>query len=155
MDFFFFFLERLNIDGILVISVPYGYSLEEMLRRFTTHTDIGNWLKRVLKNLLPKEELIQTEAESPHLHFFTLRKFKSMLRRTNFEILEIKNSAFFFKETFYLFLRLFLKRGSRMFRALDRLDNRSAELMPICLGDGWIIVAKHKYRKTESDKTKH
>ena len=100
--------EKMTQAGVLIISVPAGYSLEEMIRRLTTHTQLGRCLKGKIKNIFFKQEkLIQTEAQSPHLHFFTLRRFKKMLHLSGWEIIDVKNSASFFKEIFYLFKNSF------------------------------------------------
>jgi len=130
-------------DGILIISIPNGQSLEETIRKFTTHTNLGRKIKGFFKKRI-KEEKIQTLAESPHLHFFSLSQFKKLLSKADLDIIAVKNTAAVFKESFYLFLRFFMRRGSRLFHFLDKMDNRLADLIPRWLGDGWMIAAKHK-----------
>lgn len=123
LQFLKFIKNILTREGLIIISIPNGASLEENIRWFTTHTRLGQRIKKNLKRKI-KEEKIQTEAESPHLHFFSLRQFKKLLISTGYEILMLQNSAALFKETYYLFLRFFIKRGSRFFHFLDRIDNK-------------------------------
>lgn len=132
----------LNPDGILIISIPNGTSLLENCRWFLNRTRIGRVLKKILRKTILHREKIQTQADSPHLQFFTLGKFKKILRNADFKILEIKNSSAVFGESFYLFWRFFLKRGSKIFNWMDNCDNRLADMVPRWLGVGWIIISR-------------
>jgi len=140
--FFLKFIKSILIqNGLVIISIPNGTSLEENIRRFTTHTWLGQKIKKFLKKKI-REEKIQTVAESPHLHFFSLRRFKKLLTKAGYEILVIQNSAAIFKEAYYLFLRFFIKRGTRLFHFLDQIDNKLSNWIPNSIGDGWTMMVK-------------
>jgi ubiquinone biosynthesis O-methyltransferase len=130
-------------EGLIIISIPNGTSLEENIRWFTTHTGLGQWIKKGLKRRV-REEKIQTAAESPHLHFFSLSQFKKLLKSAGYEILIMQNSAAIFKEAYYLGLRFFIRRGSKLFHFLDRVDNKISDFIPKPMGDGWTMVVKSR-----------
>lgn len=132
----------LNSDGLLIASIPNGQSLLEFFRWFLGATKFGRVIKKFLRKTILKKETLQSEAESLHQQFFSLKKFKKILQEGGFKILEIKNSSAIFGESFYLFWRFFLKRGSTFFHFLDTYDNQLAERIPTFLAVGWIIVGK-------------
>lgn len=131
--------------GVIIITIPNGNSLEENIRKFSTRNKLGQRVKRSIKQRM-KEETIQALADSPHLHFFSLRQFKKILKSLGYNILVIKNQAAIFKESFYLFLRFFIRRGSRLFRFLDQSDCKLADFVSLNIGDGWMIVAKKEQK---------
>lgn len=151
LQFLNFLKKILDLKGILIISIPNGTSLEENIRKFTTHTSFGRKIKKILKKKI-REEKIQTLAQSPHLHFFSLSQFKKLLALAGFEILTLQNSAAIFKEAYYLFLRFFIKRGSKLFHFLDYIDNYLSGWIPKTIGDGWTMIVKaqdHKNTKAQ------
>ncbi|MEW6407311.1 MAG: methyltransferase domain-containing protein [Patescibacteria group bacterium] len=132
----------LNSNGLLIASIPNGGSLLENFRWFLNQTGIGRAIKKILRKTILKKETIQSQAESPHVQFFSLRRFKKILESTGFKIQEVKNSSAIFGETFYLFWRFFLKRGSKIFNWMDNYDGKIADIIPKWLGVGWIIVSE-------------
>jgi 2-polyprenyl-3-methyl-5-hydroxy-6-metoxy-1,4-benzoquinol methylase len=132
----------LKPKGVLIASIPNGGSLLENFRWFLNQTGIGRSLKKFLRQAILKKETIQSQAESPHIQFFSLGKFKKILESSGFKIKEIKNSSAIFGETFYLFWRFFLKRGSKTFNWMDNCDDKLANIIPEFLGVGWIIISK-------------
>jgi len=131
----------LKDNGLLIITIPNGKSLEERIRKFTTHNKFGNKFKKDIKNKI-KEETIQTRANSPHLHFFSLKKFKKIITNLGYDIIACKNQASIFKEAYYLFLRFIIKRGSGVFKLFDRVDNFLTDITPQSMADGWMFVVK-------------
>lgn len=132
----------LNPGGFLISSIPNGGNLVENLRWFLNQTGFGRAVKKFLRKTILRKETIQSQAESPHIQFFSLGQFKKILERANFKILEVKNSSAIFGETFYLSWRFFLRRGSKLFNFLDSYDNKLADLVPKWLGVGWMIIVK-------------
>ncbi len=134
--------DRLTPGGILVGSVPFGYSVEELFRRFFQRTAFGRYAKKSLRKRILRHEIVQSHAESPHLHFFTWKRLERLLHASRFTLHDRANTSIMFKEFFYLFGRLFMTRGSRTFQMLDTFDNTLAEYLPLWMGDGWMFVAR-------------
>jgi cyclopropane fatty-acyl-phospholipid synthase-like methyltransferase len=132
----------LNEKGFLIITIPNGKSLEERIRKFTTHNKQGLKIKKTIKQKLGKEDIVQSHANSPHLHFFSLKKIEKLITNSGYEIIACKNQASMFKEAYYLFLRFVLKRGSWLFRMFNKIDNFLADITPQSMADGWMFVIK-------------
>ena len=126
--------------GLLLISIPNGHSLEERIRMFTTRTGPGSWLKQWIKKHIGHQDL-QSSASHPHEQFFSLREIESLLRTCGWRPQEVCQAAAFFKEFFYIIGRLFMKRGSAAFHALDAFDAGLASHLPLWMSDGWLIEA--------------
>lgn len=133
----------LKNKGFLIITIPNGKSLEERIRKFTTHNTLGKKFKGSVKKKI-EEEIIQTKANSPHLHFFSLKSFEKVLNNTGYEIIACTNQASIFKEAYYLFLRFIIKRSSWLFKTLNKIDNFLADITPQSMADGWIFVVKSR-----------
>jgi SAM-dependent methyltransferase len=142
-EFFLKFLKNvLKEKGFLIITIPNGKSWEERIRKFTTHNERGQKIKKAIKQKIKKFNSVQSYANSPHLHFFSLKKFEKLLDQAGYDIIACKNQASMFKEAYYLFLRFIIKRGSLLFRIFNRIDNFLADLTPLSIGDGWMLVVK-------------
>lgn len=135
----------LSENGIILFSIPNGYSLEEQIRKILNHTSIGLKIKNFLKNTFIKKEIIQSNADSPHLHFWTWKAFNQFIENSGLQVIQRKNVAVFFKEAFYLFFRIFLKRGGWFFWFFDKIDNFWAERLFLFLGDSWMGEIKKKF----------
>lgn len=131
---------RLAPDGLLLLSVPNGKSLEERLRRFTTHTRAGRALKRAIKRRLRSED-VQSAAAHPHEQFFSWKALQDVLHASGWRTTEADGAAAAFKEFFYLGGKVFLRRGSRIFHLLDALDGFLAPRLPMSVADGWLLEA--------------
>lgn len=131
----------LKKDGLLLLSVPNGTSLEENLRRFTTHTALGRAFKRYIRKNI-RHETVQSQATHPHQVFFSWKKLTRALEKNNLSFEEVTQASAMFKEFFYLGGRLLLKRGSKVFHFLDVLDARLSAFLPLSLSDGWLIASK-------------
>lgn len=129
---------RLTPEGILLLSVPNGKSLEERIRKFTTHTSIGLRLKMWIKKYIGHQS-VQTMALHPHEQFLSLQQWRRLLKKNGWRIHGIRQAAAFFKEFFYLIGRLFIRRGSPWFHRLDAADDSLAGRLPFVMSDGWLI----------------
>lgn len=138
--------QLLNLGGIVIVSIPNGFTWEERIRKFLAHNKLGRKIKKILKRTILKSSPVQSLAESPHLHFFSLKSIKNLFSRSGFKMSKIECQSAFFKECFYLGLRLFVSRGSKLFRFLDELDSKLADKIPLNLADGWMMVLKLKSR---------
>lgn len=118
---------RLVPDGLLLLSVSNGYSLEESIRRFTTHTSFGQWFK---------------VRATRHEQFFSLGTLEQTLRTNGWRIGELSQASALFTEFFGLVGRLFIRRGSAVFHAFDAFDNWLAPHVPMAVSDGWLIDAR-------------
>ena len=128
-------------NGLLLLSVPNGTSFEEFLRRYSTHTAIGRWLKRCIKKCL-RQDTVQSHASHPHEQFFSWPQLTRLLDRSGWGIEASSQAAAVFKEFFYLGGRSFIKRGSDAFQRLDEADARWAKRLPIDMADGWLIECR-------------
>jgi len=134
--------QLLSDKGIFLISIPNGFSIEEVVRRFSTHTKIGRGIKKHLRKKLFKKENVQSAADSPHLFFFSLKSFTKVLQANDFCLTDVKNGSLFFKGFFYLLARSFISRKSRLFQILDRIDYILADKILLDLGEDWLISAR-------------
>ncbi len=128
-------------DGLLLVSVPNGWSLEECCRRVTTHTRLGRWIKHHVKLALGNADL-QSIAVSPHEHFFSWSALTGQLYLTGWKVKHEAASAAWFKEFFYLGARAWFTRGSHVFHTLDAWDAALASRLPRWLADGWLLEAR-------------
>ncbi len=128
-------------DGILLLSVPNGKSLKEKIRKFTTHTRFGRFLKRNIKRWIGHQG-IQSAASHPYEQYFSWAELRCTLRQSGWKISEMNPAAAVFKEFYYLLGRLFLRRGSRFFHAFDAWDARLSMHLPVSMMDGWLLEAR-------------
>ncbi len=137
---------KLNDNGLFLISVPNGWSLEEMVRHLVQHTSWGQKLKSFVrrKNILPKSNT-QSNADSPHVHFWSYNKWHKEFTAAGFKIEKTFKVSWFFKQFYYLGGRRFVKPNSKVFCFLDWLDDKLVRVLPKCWADGWIIVMRKKY----------
>lgn len=134
--------EHLDPKGLLFLSVPNGKTLEERVRRFTTHTAIGRRAKGWFKRRIGNHD-VQSSVSHPHEQFFTWNALVRTLGKAGFRARHAVALSAGFKGFFYLGGRLILKRGSRAFHALDRWDAALASHTPIELADGWLMEATY------------
>ncbi len=127
--------------GLFLLSVPNGKSLEERIRRFTTHTSVGRWIKARMKRVILQQD-VQSAVKNPHEQFFSLRALRSLLFANGWRVYDVRPAAAIFKEFYYLVGRLCIRRGSRMFHSLDAFDDACVRRLPLSVADGWLIEAK-------------
>jgi glycosyltransferase involved in cell wall biosynthesis/2-polyprenyl-3-methyl-5-hydroxy-6-metoxy-1,4-benzoquinol methylase len=128
-------------DALVLFSVPNGKSLEERLRRFSTHTALGRALKRFVKRRIG-HEAVQSAAEHPHVQFFSWKELRRVLDAAGYVVSEVTPAAAWFKEWFYVIGRLMVRRGSVFFHACDRLDAAMAPYLPRSVADGWLLETR-------------
>jgi len=111
---------RLEPGGLLLLSVPNGKSLEERIRKVTTHTAVGKTVKNAIKRRVVKHQDVQSLAEHPHEQFFSRSELLDCLYGNGWKVEAMQGAAAWFKEFYYLFGRLFMRRGSPTFHSLDK-----------------------------------
>ncbi len=132
---------HLSSVGLLLLSVPNGKSLEERIRRFTTHTKTGKAIKVGIKGRVRHEE-IQSEAGHPHELFFSLKDWQESLMKSGWRMMWVDSAAALFKEFFYLGGRYVMRRGSGLFHLFDLWDSHLSSVIPLGISDGWLIEAR-------------
>ncbi len=139
------FLSMLAPSGRLVLSVPNGKRVEERIRKILTHTVLGLRFKRFLKkHKVLSVETVQSHAESPHLHFWSYNDIVQLCYDAGFTVVNSRQASSGFKELYYLFLRFFLSRTSKVFHLLNGLDSRLARFLPMPIADGWLVTTVRK-----------
>jgi len=68
-----------------------------------------------------------------------LNALQRTLHEAGWRVRDIRQGSAFFKEFYYLFGRLFLKRGSSFFHTLDAIDGKLSPIIPLTMADGWLI----------------
>lgn len=136
--------QRLVPGGLLLLSVPNGWSLEEIIRRFVQHTHFGQKLKHWLRKsrALPKCSA-QSHADSPHVHFWGAFHWRKVFVAAGFKLENLWNVSLFFKQWYYLGMRRFIKPGSGAFKALDSFDSKLVSIIPKCCADGWVMTFRN------------
>ena len=132
---------HLSSVGLLLLSVPNGKSLEERIRRCTTHTRIGKMVKVGIKRRMKHDE-VQSEAGHPHELFCSLHEWQDILIQSGWRMMWVETAAALFKEFFYLGGRYAMRRGSATFHVFDAWDNRLSNVTPLRIADGWLIEAR-------------
>lgn len=127
--------------GLFLISVPNGWSAEELARRFAQHTAAGKWLKSLVRasGVLPKTNA-QSAADSPHVQFNSFSAWHDVFTSAGFSLEDAANVSLTFKQFFYLGARRFIEPESDMFKFLDALDGILVRDLPLCLADGWVMA---------------
>jgi len=134
------FLKR---NGLLICTIPNGYCVEEIIRHFLDSTILGKKIMPTLRSLILKRGQIQTSNLAVfHLSYFTKKKFENILKNSGFRVIKFMNISFIFKQAFYIFLWIFIKRGSFMFRKLNEWDSMLSCYMPTSLANTWFFVSK-------------
>lgn len=131
----------LSPNGLLLVTVPNGWCMEEILRRAINASALTKMFKRFLKRHMRSTD-VQSPSESPHLQFFTLRRISTLLSSVGFSIERVSGSASFIHELYYILGRLFIQRGSSLFHRLDRLDEIVTNHIPLSCASGWIFYAR-------------
>jgi cyclopropane fatty-acyl-phospholipid synthase-like methyltransferase len=130
--------------GLLIISVPNGWSLEEMVRRFLQQTGVGRRIKTWLrKGALPKCTG-QSASDSPHVHFNSLRAWRSLFRSSGFTEELCVSVSYFVKQFFYLGGRRLVRPGGRFMRSFEWLDANVLTVLPTSWADGWLMSWRAK-----------
>ena len=142
-------MSRLLRDtGWIFMTIPNGFGPWEVFNRIESRS----WLHRVLyfpfywpvylRNCFfpsrkkgmehqPREKYGCTlNWASPHLQFWTLGRFRSLLEKKHFRVVRILNTSFSF-----CWLPFYHRLKSR---ALDNLDIRIADFLPHVMVSGWI-----------------
>ncbi|MFC1533101.1 class I SAM-dependent methyltransferase [Thermodesulfobacteriota bacterium] len=139
----------LSRGGLLIITVPNGYSILESYWRLLTwlkSKKIGVILKRA-KNVVLKSNTkgtIETaNIDDYHVQHFSLKKMSELLASENLQIVKCENASSILMDIQYIFLKLFIKAGTPTFRALDRMDGFLARLSPYCFSTGWMLSVKY------------
>lgn len=131
----------LNMDGIIILTVPNGRGPRELFvtRPFlfiTHHFNLLNKCIGFLKKILGYHGSDQSKAENlEHLHFFTLKKIRSLAKKNGFQIVK-KGKSDFIENTFPV--SIFTKR----IYSLKVWDNMIADYLPYFMVSGFFTVWK-------------
>lgn len=149
-DLLFAMKKRLKEDGICVVTIPNGYGPKEMEIRFWKLLESLGVIKilRFLKHLIaPKNRNKENgnkgstfkdtlNLESPHIQFFSYKKFQKMVETSGFFIEKQHNRRF-----------LSGPLSDRFLLKSNRLVNwnvRIANILPYYLVSSWMFILKIK-----------
>ncbi|MBI4276791.1 methyltransferase domain-containing protein [Candidatus Uhrbacteria bacterium] len=138
----------LTSGGLLIGSVPNGWSLEEGLRRLLQRTGSGRNMKRGLRSTILPHEIVQSHAESPHVQYFSWGRLHPLVRDAGFVVRERVSSSIFFHGLYYIVGRFCMTRGSRLFHFLDAIDTFLAPYFPRWMGEGWLFACAKRNSKS-------
>jgi 2-polyprenyl-3-methyl-5-hydroxy-6-metoxy-1,4-benzoquinol methylase len=123
---------HLEPNGFVIISIPNGYCLWEIVvSRGLYKTRIGLWIYRSkLVRFLSgtKTSFYSMNSGSFHEKFFTLHKFKSLVKENGFSITTINNTD------------LGILPEWKWLKFLKSIECRIANITPKLLAGGWIVV---------------
>ncbi|MCP4267830.1 MAG: methyltransferase domain-containing protein [Candidatus Brocadiaceae bacterium] len=123
-------------SGITIINIPNGYSIYEILfSRICQKIRITKLFHKLPKRIYTALTGSDTPYDSlnvfcDHVQFFLFHRFKSLLRKSGFQLLDTANIG----------LGLFL--GWKCFRTLKYLECKLANYVPHSLAGSWVFVAK-------------
>lgn len=135
--------KMLKQNGLLIITIPNGLSMEETIRRAMNFNPAMKSVKKSAQAKMLEKE-VQTPAKSPHLHFWSALAIQSLIKSADFKITDFRAASFLFKEAYYVIGRFFMKRGSWLFHKFDGFDSNMAKFVPPIFGSGFLIVCKKK-----------
>lgn len=143
--------------GICIITIPNGYGPKEMENRLyqllyglLSRLKLIGTLRSLLRFLISKrragwtreveseDSIVQDtlNAESPHIQFFTLRRFKSLLNKCGLSIVKMENRRFLSGP----FSGTIIDRSKRL---ID-WHIKVATMLPPCLVSSWMFVVKYR-----------
>ncbi|MBI2426330.1 MAG: class I SAM-dependent methyltransferase [Candidatus Kerfeldbacteria bacterium] len=133
--------EILAPNGLLLVTVPNGWCVEEILRRIANANLVTKHAKRRLKQMMQSRD-VQSPSDSPHVQFFTLRAIRSRIQEAGFTIEQACGSSSLIRELYYILGRFFIRRDFSLFRRLDTLDGKLTDHVPAHFASGWILHAR-------------
>lgn len=131
----------LNQNGIIIVTIPNKFSLEEIIRKFFSQNKFLNKIKNKIKEKF-NTDTIQSSHNTPHLHFFSYSAFKKIARKANLQIIKQASQSAGFKSFYYIYGRFFLNRKSSLFHISDQIDNFIASSVQVPYGDGMMFILK-------------
>jgi 2-polyprenyl-3-methyl-5-hydroxy-6-metoxy-1,4-benzoquinol methylase len=139
----------LKADGTLLLTIPNGFAPLEIINQIqskTRHGRFGKWIGTV-KTKIKKNRNVGVQSsniDTPHVQFFTLKRFKKMLYRSDIDVVSVHNSNSYlgFGVLWYLFLQVLIERGSKLFQRLDELDCAIADRLPHLFAAGWYLTCR-------------
>lgn len=140
----------LKKDGICIITIPNGYGPKEMeIRLFKALYGLFNRLKLITPLKLLKRHLNlklkkvkgpslkdTLNIESPHIQFFSYKRFKKMLEDCKLSIIKMENRRFLSGP----FSDIILSRS----KILIDWNVKVASKLPYFLASSWMFVVKHQ-----------
>jgi SAM-dependent methyltransferase len=129
---------RLNEGGILMLSAPNAMGPYCLLRRLIWLLRRGFWEPVISKVGNPS---VARRGRAPDYHFrsLQLRRIRSTLEASGFRIVRLGHSDFLIAPVFSAGLSMFLNPERAVFRELDRLDGRLADVLPSAVVSGWFL----------------
>ncbi len=132
----------LKDDGICIITIPNGYSLKEIevriykvissLRLASLFRYLGKPARKSERQLGQKDTL---SKESPHIQFFSIGRFKSLLEKCELSIVKRENRRFL---DGFLVNRIFSTSKS-----LTNWNVSVANKIPYPLASSWMFLVEH------------
>ena len=125
---------KLRKDGVILGSIPNGYGLTE-IEKFIIHKffiyDFLKILYSFFKKKKVKSKHIPFNYESGHIQFFTLSRFKRMIKKCNLKIYEIRNGTIMGAD---ISGSTFLK-----FESTKKINTKIADFIPHFMSATWIF----------------
>lgn len=125
---------KLNKDGLILGSIPNGYGLTE-IEKFVIHKFFIYDFLRFFYSLFKKKKLknkhIPFNHDSGHVQFFTLSRFKKMIKKCTLKIYEIRNGSLMGAD---ISGSTFLK-----FEFTKKINTKIADFIPHFMSATWIF----------------
>ena len=126
--------QKLKKDGLILGSIPNGYGLTE-IEKFVIHKffiyDFLRFLYSFFKKKKEKNKHIPFNHDSGHVQFFTLSRFKKMIKKCNLKIHEIRNGTLMGAD---ISGSTFLK-----FEFTKKINTKIADFIPHFMSATWIF----------------
>ena len=133
--------KMLKYNGVCIITIPNGYSLKEIeMRIYNALSVLGliAFLRHPPFKKAERKELIRDtlNEQSPHVQFFSQRRFEALLEKCELSIIKRENRRFL--DGF------FLKRILSLSKVLTNWNVSIANKIPYPLVSSWMFVIEHK-----------
>jgi 2-polyprenyl-3-methyl-5-hydroxy-6-metoxy-1,4-benzoquinol methylase len=136
--------ESLKENGILLVTVPNGWGPRELLVTRPVqylqrkNNIVWRFLSAIKKLLGYRGVTVQSSADDlTHLQFFTMSSLGKLAAANGFEIISVGKSNFIEQVFPYSFL-------TKRIQALQNLDCRMAEVLPLRFTSGFMMVWRKK-----------
>jgi 2-polyprenyl-3-methyl-5-hydroxy-6-metoxy-1,4-benzoquinol methylase len=120
-----------------IITVPNGYGISEITGRIIGRARGTAKLKNATKT---NEGMFTANYDNPHIQKFTIKKIRKLAENAGFTIKQIKNHNFLMSA--FPFNQLFFHTPLK--RALEKIDEAIADMLPHFMASGWYFVLEKK-----------
>lgn len=132
-------VSRLKADGIMILTIPNGYGLSEIVGR------VSKVIKQIIQLLFGKSisrRSLTTCSKTPHIQFFTQKRFILLCEDAGLRLIKTANHTFILSAMPFNIISINLPKNLR--RKIEEIDGKIADFLPPAFACGWYFVFRRK-----------